>query len=419
MLRSSRQNRPPRTLVGRFADLMLAPVRWISHSDVESATINRVFTSKHVTDLQLIMAFAILFGLAALVIGAPLSYAYQHAKVAMADHAPLAPLSTSDRNLLAAKDFLTFFGPILAGVGAVIAWAYQAGSARLGVVDLFACEISTLCRVTSVVDTVRARVDQFTAGAGRAPPKSAASDAHAYTSQESYFPVFEANSSQLQSLEAKVVIHITAFYSYMKAVRDGGRSLAAATPDASDRKRFVPGRTALGPWRTSLRTLVYMLFLGLESGRKSIRHLVEFEPEEAERTLVILMSELEAYRFLLEQFPDPDDVRRQRIILREADYHREVPALIDQVDGIYRKTEIEAKAATRSKDSARAELALRKLMTWEAAERLIPEVWDRYKAAGLVTSGRRTLLDLPVTGKHACAQAAKEARRQMEKEPEG
>jgi hypothetical protein len=395
---------------------MLAPVRWISHSDVESATINRVFTSKHVADLQLIMAFAILFGLAALVIGAPLSYLYQHAEVAMADHA--APLSDADRSLLAAKDFLTFFGPILAGVGAVIAWAYQAGSARLGVVDLFACEISTLCRVTSVVDTVRARVEQFNAGAGRAPSKSAPADSHAYTSQESYFPVFEANSSQLQSLEAKVVIHITAFYSYMKAVRDSGRSLAAATPDAHDRKRYALGRTPIGPWRTSLRTLIYMLFLGLESGRKSIRHLVEFEPEEAERTLVILMSELEAYRFLLQQFPDPDDVRRQRIILREADYHREVPALIDQVDGIYRQAEIEAQAATASDDGGRAERALRKLMTWEAAERLIPEVWDRYKAAGLAASARHTLLDLPVTGKQACTQAADEARQQMVEEPE-
>ena len=46
-----------------------------------------------------------------------------------------------------------FFVPVVGVVGAVIAWAYQSGSARLGVIDLFACEISTLCRVATVVDT--------------------------------------------------------------------------------------------------------------------------------------------------------------------------------------------------------------------------------------------------------------------------
>ncbi|QUD88933.1 hypothetical protein [Phenylobacterium montanum] len=415
MLRSSVQNRPPATPIGRFADTMLWPIRRFTDSDVDAATIKRVFRSKHVTDLQLIMAFAILFGVLALVIGAPLSLAYQHVELLTADHAPLAPLKFGDRSLMAAKDFLTFFGPILAGVGAVVAWAYQTASARLGVVDLFACEISTLCRVVAVVDTVRHRVAEFQAGAPAAKPGH--DEAHAFTSQESYFPVFEANSNELQSLEAKVVIHITAFYSYIKATRDSGRGLAAATPSDEDRTPFAQG-LALGPWRTALRTLIYMLFLGLESGRKSIHHLVEFEPEEAERILVILISEIEAYHFLRQQYPDATDMHHQRIILREADYRREVPILIDQVDRSYRVAESAAKAADSFGDKAGLENALRKLMNWEAAERLLPEVWRRYEAAGLSTGARHTLLDLPGAGKAACFDVADAARRQIAEQPE-
>jgi hypothetical protein len=35
-------------------------------------------------------------------------------------------------------------GAIVSVGGGVLAWTYQTGSARLGVVDLFACEIATL-----------------------------------------------------------------------------------------------------------------------------------------------------------------------------------------------------------------------------------------------------------------------------------
>ena len=75
-----------------------------------------------------------------------------------------------------------------------------------------------------------------------------------------------------------------------------------------------------------------MLFLGLESGRHAIADLVEFQPEKAERTIVILISELEAYRFLRSRFTNSEDVRYQRLNLRESDYQRLVPKLISSVE---------------------------------------------------------------------------------------
>ena len=60
-------------------------------------------------------------------------------------------------------------------------------------------------------------------------------DASRFTSQESYFPVFDASVKDLQALEADVVKHVTAFYTYMKVMRDSLRRLAGMQPP--DRSR--------------------------------------------------------------------------------------------------------------------------------------------------------------------------------------
>ena len=78
-----------------------------------------------------------------------------------------------------------------------------------------------------------------------------------FTSEENYFPVFENNTRDLQSLEAHVVINITAFYTYMKAVRDSTRSLVdmGATLDLAGAgiagpQHPVPGMKPRGTWFT-------------------------------------------------------------------------------------------------------------------------------------------------------------------------
>jgi hypothetical protein len=203
-------------------------------------------------------------------------------------------------------------------LGAGLTWAYQVGSARLGVVDLFACEISTLCRVAAALDTVRGHVGRFKEG-----PQANNSQTpdefltRPFTSEEDYFPVFQSNSRDLEVLEARVVAYITEFYTYMKAARDVQRALAQIKPPT--RELSPPER--VGRWHETSRNIVYMLYLGLESARNAVCQLVEFEPELAERIVVILISELEAYCFLCGQFAK-EDARRQRILLRERDYRK-------------------------------------------------------------------------------------------------
>ena len=45
-----------------------------------------------------------------------------------------------------------YAGPAITICGAIVAWAYVSASKRLGIIDLFACEIKTLCRVGTIFD---------------------------------------------------------------------------------------------------------------------------------------------------------------------------------------------------------------------------------------------------------------------------
>ena len=45
-----------------------------------------------------------------------------------------------------------YAGPAITICGAIVAWAYVSASKQLGIIDLFACEIKTLCRVGTIFD---------------------------------------------------------------------------------------------------------------------------------------------------------------------------------------------------------------------------------------------------------------------------
>ena len=70
--------------------------------------------------------------------------------------------------------------------------------------------------------------------------------------RRNYFPVFESNSHDLESLEATVVGHITEFYTYMKVVRDLLRKV-----------ENEPAKLA----QALYVSFIYVLFLGYESAR--------------------------------------------------------------------------------------------------------------------------------------------------------
>jgi hypothetical protein len=260
----------------------------------QSSTFRRLIFSRHVMDLQAIFVVTLLAPLVLLASGQLL------------DHQSL--------------------GAVLLICGTILAWTYQTGSKRLGVVDLFACEIVTLCRVGALMEVVKRLISAHEGLSGLSASVAAPDASHQdiklgrFTSQENYFPVFEQNTKDLQVLEADVVINVTAFYTYMKAFRDQLRALS----ELGSGEELKHQKSAL------LVNAIYMIFLGYESARKSIDELIEFEPTQAEALVTALVIELPAYRFLTTCF-GPDDIRGRRLALREDKYGEFVPQLYEKV----------------------------------------------------------------------------------------
>jgi hypothetical protein len=292
----------PRHRVSRW---VLSPIAALVKTGDETDTVDRLFVSKHINDLRMIVAAAFIALGVVFVVALVSGWCFYVFDWDLAKNSDAKQI-VMQRAVAGCAAFLRIFGPTTALFGVILAWAYQRGSNRLGVVDLFACEIDTLCRVVTVIDMVRQLVQARSEKA--IPPH--------FNSQENYFPILDDNSSDLQSLEASVVVNITAFYTFMKTVRDKFRN---------------GGDVQSEEQREDLRTnLIYMLYLGLESGRKAMRDLVEFEPACTERTMVILISELTAYHFLRQRYREREEVHYFRLILRAPVYVR----LVQQLDAV-------------------------------------------------------------------------------------
>jgi hypothetical protein len=250
-----------------------------------ASTFIRLFTSRHVADLRLLLIIIMVFFVA----GAP---------IVILMHA------TNKESLIGSPTLATAIIAIALGA---VARIYQMGSIRLGVVDLFSCEIITICRVIAVVDSARALVGLYDA-----PPATAKK----FTSEENYSPIFDGNSRDLENLEARVVERVTEFYTYLKTLRDYLRNLSAIEyPDKE-----------LDTWHVSVRNSIYMLFLMLESARKSVDQLVEYQPERVLYNAEILISEIVVFGFLWESYKkdaleNPEhDARFERLNLRRDNY---------------------------------------------------------------------------------------------------
>jgi hypothetical protein len=345
----------------RLPKVLLWPISRMFRTRDPRDTVDRLFASRHVNDLRLIAASVFIITVLAFLISAILATAWcidaKHPK-AVSDWvhwiAGWIALAASQGGVPAAK----VLGPVLFVLGGVLAWCYQAGSARLGVVDLFACEIDTLCRtvtVTGMVETLVNRFDQICRNP--APPKSS-SGGQAFSSQENYFPILDGNARDLQTLDADVVTNITAFYTFMKAVRDMFRKLA----DADNRDELCG----------SLVNLMYMLYLALESGRKATADLVEFEPTHVERTLVILLSELAAYGFLRKCYSTPGELHFERLTLRGPQYVE----LVRRLDGLLKFESRQLLAPDRYKGSTLSY----EYTQWCGAFQLFPTVEKQFQA---------------------------------------
>jgi len=274
----------------------------------ESSTFRRLLISQHVRDLQAIF-YATLFLL------------FVAFGLIICIHVGWIKTGDNDADLDIAKSV----GAILLIGGTILAWLYQTGSKRLGIVDLFGCEIATVCRVGTITGFVPYLVEAYekTLESEQASVHVTSTPSFTrFTSEEQYFSVFEHNSSDLEVLEADVVANVTAFYTYMKTVRDYLRYLgdAVASNGSKEQRANIIVRT------------IYMTFLAYESARKAIDDLIEYYPMQAEANITGLISELQAFDFLIRHF-QVTDMRGKRLSLREENYSKLVPKLYQTTMG--------------------------------------------------------------------------------------
>jgi hypothetical protein len=282
-----------------------------------ASTLFRFFRSNHVADLRVIA------NLATCLIGL---------------HTVLVALA-GWMSTIGWSNFLTFLftwlGPSLTIYGGIVAWTYLSAATRLGVVDLFASEISTLCRVGTIFDIGKHYVKLHDEPPPEEPTtttKPAVGSVSSFVSQENYFPVFNDNSQDLQRLEAPVVRKITEFYTFMKAARDSQRRLGQTKPSQAAKTDAGTTETKTAdPWREAVCNVIFMIYLGYESGRKAIEELIEYEPSAAENITVILLTELECYSFLCKHF-EKDQLRHSRLEARRPIYKSIVPQLYKKVN---------------------------------------------------------------------------------------
>jgi hypothetical protein len=318
-----------------------------------ASTLFRFFRSKHVVDLRLIAAMA---AMVFCVHCAIVLY------LGSLDASDVGTEPSPHGQLIEFFKFaMTYIAPAIPIYGAVVAWAYLSAASRLGVVDLFACEIATLCRVGTIFDVGKRLIDR----SENDKVLKVAGSAN-YVSNEDYFPVFQANSRDLQVLEALVVTRITEFYTYAKASRDSQRKFAQILSSQAEQGAEPTARENVNNARiASLADIIYMLFLGYESARKAINDLIEFQPTAVENKMVILLTELRCYAFLIKHFKN-DPLKYARLKLRN--YEKEMKLL---------KYEVTAEQRENDPD-------------WIPAIKTFPELERRYQEALRADEGDQT-----------------------------
>jgi len=270
-------------------------------------TFARLCTSRHLQDLQWIAFFMIFLMFLALGIAI---YSFN--------------VKTFSINSTVAS-------ALAAAAAAVLNWTYQSGSRRIGAVDLFACEISVICRVFIVVDYAVSSVEQakreseiakraVRVGSQLSPDDQQdleSGGSRKFTSEEHYTPVYDGQLSELEPLDVNVVTYVTEFYTYRKTMVDYLRAISATTT-VNERARLMSQS-------------IYMQFLMYESARRAIGELIEFEPNKAESIVNILCSEVVVFGFLQTRYEN--DYRGKRLRLRCEEYQGIVPDLYKNIMG--------------------------------------------------------------------------------------
>ena len=165
----------------RFLHLIKRLREYLGYDKYSAETFDRLIHSRHVKDLRWIVDVTVFFAALALI---------AFGLLRLSVHTDVAFLP---------------FTIILGALGTVLAWCYQTGSSRLGMIDLFACEITTLCRVCNVIGLAATCIAAFEFDHSEQSPSDQDKIMKMrdrfmqFELSEVYTPIFDANAKELQS----------------------------------------------------------------------------------------------------------------------------------------------------------------------------------------------------------------------------
>jgi hypothetical protein len=122
------------------------------------------------------------------------------------------PKAVMSNNSELIGDEFKIAGGAFAVAATVLSWTYQTGSKRLGVIDLFASEISAICRMSLIADFASSQVRTARREHEGLAQGAEADNSIKFTSEEHYTPVYDGNLSDLEPLNVNVISTVTEFY---------------------------------------------------------------------------------------------------------------------------------------------------------------------------------------------------------------
>lgn len=189
-------------------------------------------------------------------------------------------------------------GVMITAMLGVISWAYQSANIRFGAADLFASEITALCRVGAVGEFMDHLAQQYCLGLPLAAPARDTSE---------YFTAYNNNAKDIEVLDGDVVDAVAQFYANMKVFRDVLRQPLHDHGSVGTKERQLAA--------------IYYGFLAFESARMALAVLIDDVSRSREAILTAMTSELPAYVLLHSEFcKRQDDLRWAMIERRFAAY---------------------------------------------------------------------------------------------------
>jgi hypothetical protein len=286
------------------------------------------------------------------------------------------------------NDVTHFLGLVLGLGGSILAWIYRTAAVRLGVVDLFASEIATTCRVGTVVDIATRHIDLYHQPTSLQRPQSSmgespsgdlkAGHSSSFSSEENYFTIFSTNSKDLEALSAYTVSVVTSFYTYIKVVRDYLRRASQLSHDWNTPQNMEV-------WRETWQNLIYMEFLAFEAARKAITNLIEYEPSHVENAVTILLTEVKLYAFLKESYNE-NDMHYKRLEIRGVSYKNEAKKLSGKISEYFNK---KTKQQTSSKKDEELD------RDWDKVLKLWPYLRNRLAEIDISVESLPGSVDVP------------------------